>query len=115
MTKDLKYWKNNAEEDYMKVPISVLRYVAELEAEVESLQSQLADKKESARIWANKAMEAGNKKNELNLKLAKAEEDKKELLEVLIKAEENWKGNKLIGGTYERIVELINKHEKIQQ
>lgn len=30
-TKDLNYWKNNAEEDYMKVPISVLRYITELE------------------------------------------------------------------------------------
>ena len=29
--KDLNYWKNNAEEDYMKVPISVLRYISELE------------------------------------------------------------------------------------
>lgn len=31
MTKDLNYWKKNAEEDYMKVPISVLRYITELE------------------------------------------------------------------------------------
>jgi hypothetical protein len=29
--KDLSYWKANAEEDYMKVPISVLRYITELE------------------------------------------------------------------------------------
>ena len=29
--KDLAYWKNNAEEDYLKVPISVLRYISELE------------------------------------------------------------------------------------
>ena len=29
--KDLAYWKENAEEDYMKVPISVLRYITELE------------------------------------------------------------------------------------
>ena len=29
--KDLSYWKSNAEEDYMKVPISVLRYISELE------------------------------------------------------------------------------------
>ena len=29
--KDLTYWKNNAEEDYLKVPISVLRYISELE------------------------------------------------------------------------------------
>ena len=29
--KDLAYWKKNAEEDYLKVPISVLRYITELE------------------------------------------------------------------------------------
>lgn len=29
--KDLNYWKKNAEEDYMNVPISVLRYITELE------------------------------------------------------------------------------------
>jgi hypothetical protein len=29
--KDLNYWRNNAEEDYLKVPISVLRYISELE------------------------------------------------------------------------------------
>ena len=29
--KDLAYWKANAEEDYIKVPISVLRYITELE------------------------------------------------------------------------------------
>jgi hypothetical protein len=29
--KDLNYFKKNAEEDYMKVPISVLRYITELE------------------------------------------------------------------------------------
>lgn len=29
--KDLPYWKNNAEEDYKTTPISVLRYISELE------------------------------------------------------------------------------------
>ena len=29
--KDLEYWKKNAEGDYIKVPISVLRYITELE------------------------------------------------------------------------------------
>lgn len=33
--KDLNYWKNNAEEDYLKVPISVLRYITELEKQQE--------------------------------------------------------------------------------
>jgi hypothetical protein len=30
-TKDLEYWKNNGEEDYLHTPISVLRYISELE------------------------------------------------------------------------------------
>lgn len=29
--KDLQYWKKNAEGDYMTTPISVLRYISELE------------------------------------------------------------------------------------
>lgn len=31
MKKDLEYYKNNAKEDYALVPISVLRYISELE------------------------------------------------------------------------------------
>lgn len=34
--KDLAYWKANAEEDYMQVPISVLRYISELEEVVKN-------------------------------------------------------------------------------
>ncbi len=30
--KDLAYWEANAEEDYAKTPISVLRYLSELES-----------------------------------------------------------------------------------
>jgi hypothetical protein len=33
--KDLNYFKQNAEEDYMKTPISVLRYITELEQRLE--------------------------------------------------------------------------------
>lgn len=29
--KDIEYWKNNASEDYITTPISVLRYITELE------------------------------------------------------------------------------------
>lgn len=36
IVKDLEYWKNNAEEDYMTTPISVLRYISELEKEITS-------------------------------------------------------------------------------
>ena len=38
--KDLEYWKNNAEEDYITTPISVLRYISELEKEVEQLKNK---------------------------------------------------------------------------
>ena len=34
--KDLNYWKANAEEDYKQVPISVLRYISELETAVKN-------------------------------------------------------------------------------
>ena len=40
-TKDLDYWKNNAEEDYLKVPISVLRYISELEKITELLSQSI--------------------------------------------------------------------------
>ena len=33
MEKDLEYWKNNCEDDYLHTPISVLRYIKELEDE----------------------------------------------------------------------------------
>ena len=33
--KDLDYFKQNAEEDYIKTPISVLRYITELEQRLE--------------------------------------------------------------------------------
>lgn len=36
--KDLDYYKKNAEEDYMATPISVLRYITELEKTVKSLK-----------------------------------------------------------------------------
>jgi hypothetical protein len=39
--KDLAYWKENAEEDYMKVPISVLRYITELEERMYSEEKVL--------------------------------------------------------------------------
>ena len=38
--KDLNYWKNNAEEDYLLVPISVLRYISELEKQQERSYSE---------------------------------------------------------------------------
>ena len=43
MEKDLKYWEANAEEDYITTPISVLRYISELEQEVENLNQTLEE------------------------------------------------------------------------
>lgn len=34
MKKSLKYYKENAEEDYLTTPISVLRYIGEIERRV---------------------------------------------------------------------------------
>ena len=47
-TKDLNYYKNNCEEDYIKTPISVLRYISELEAAINYTHfcETLKDKKE---------------------------------------------------------------------
>jgi hypothetical protein len=36
--KDLNYYKNNCEEDYIKTPISVLRYITELEKQAPKKQ-----------------------------------------------------------------------------
>jgi hypothetical protein len=41
--KDLNYWKNNCEEDYLKTPISVLKYITELEKNNEAKQLTLTD------------------------------------------------------------------------
>ena len=38
--KDLDYFKQNAEEDYMTTPISVLRYITELEQRLEEIKQQ---------------------------------------------------------------------------
>lgn len=38
MNKNLQYYKDNAEEDYLTTPISVLRYITELESEIEFLK-----------------------------------------------------------------------------
>jgi hypothetical protein len=43
VVRDLEYWKNNAEEDYIATPISVLRYISELEKEVEQGKNRFSD------------------------------------------------------------------------
>jgi hypothetical protein len=43
MKKDLDYYKNNAEEDYMTTPISVLRCISELENTIEKIATKVLD------------------------------------------------------------------------
>ena len=43
--KDLNYWKANAEEDYMQVPISVLAYITELETVVKNCSIPVVSKR----------------------------------------------------------------------
>jgi hypothetical protein len=38
--KDINYWKNNCEENYITTPISVLRYISELERQQEKMYSE---------------------------------------------------------------------------
>ena len=45
-TKDLAYWKNNAEENYMTTPISVLKYITKLENQIETIKAQLPSDEE---------------------------------------------------------------------
>lgn len=47
--KDLEYWKNNCEEDYITTPISVLRYIGELEKAINK-NSVIPDVSESISV-----------------------------------------------------------------
>ena len=46
-TKNLQYYKDNCEDDYLKTPISVLRYISELEKEVENFQPKIVEIREA--------------------------------------------------------------------
>jgi hypothetical protein len=48
-SKGLEYWKNNAEDNYMTTPISVLRYIGELEKAIE--ESKANHKTEHGKTW----------------------------------------------------------------
>jgi hypothetical protein len=54
--KDINYWKNNCEEDYITTPISVLRYISELEKIVTSSQTT-SDKWKEYQDWLNETPE----------------------------------------------------------
>jgi hypothetical protein len=51
---DLAYWKENAEEDYMKVPISVLRYITELEERMYSEEKAKEMEKQKNKLQAER-------------------------------------------------------------
>jgi len=40
--KDLAYWENNCEENYLTTPISVLRYITELEKSIKLMQTAVS-------------------------------------------------------------------------
>ena len=42
----LAYWKNNAEENYITTPISVLKYIHKLEEHIETIKAQLPSDEE---------------------------------------------------------------------
>jgi hypothetical protein len=44
--KDLAYWKNNCEENYLTTPISVLRYITELEKSIQLMQAAVVGQSE---------------------------------------------------------------------
>jgi hypothetical protein len=54
---DLAYWKNNAEENYMTTPISVLKYIHKLEEHIETIKAQLPSDEEIAREASNEYQE----------------------------------------------------------
>ena len=49
--KDLNYYKNNCEEDYIKTPISVLRYITELEKKNEAEQLILSGVSQRSKLY----------------------------------------------------------------
>ena len=49
--KNLEYYKVNAEEDYINVPISVLRYITELEVEFNKKQNNYFKSSEKMAEW----------------------------------------------------------------
>jgi len=74
--KDLNYWKSNAEEDYKQVPISVLRYITELETAVKNCSIPLVSNNEVAlRAFLQKFVndcEMGDAHEPLHLEEAKS-------------------------------------------
>lgn len=61
IVKDLTYWKTNAEENYMTTPISVLKYITELETHIETIKAQLPSNEEVVAKWMRDKIKLGNK------------------------------------------------------
>jgi len=56
----VEYWKQNAEEDYIKTPISVLKYITVLEEQAEQLRKH-AVMQRSEQLVCDKCTEGLNK------------------------------------------------------
>jgi predicted nuclease with TOPRIM domain len=91
MKKDLNYYKENCEEDYITTPISVLRYITQLEAGYNHAQTEIEQLKK----------------------------DKEELVEALKKCQDafrenlkkwNYKNEELMFNTLQNNKQLITKH-----
>ena len=61
IVKDLTYWKTNAEENYMTTPISVLKYITELETHIETIKAQLPSNEDMVAKWMRDKIQGGNK------------------------------------------------------
>tara|TARA_R110000868_G_scaffold174697_2_gene411544 strand:+ start:1641 stop:1847 length:207 start_codon:yes stop_codon:yes gene_type:complete len=57
--KDLAYWRTNAEENYMTTPISVLKYITELENHIETIKAQLPSNDEMVAKWMRDKIQGG--------------------------------------------------------
>jgi len=57
---DLAYWKNNAEENYMTTPISVLKYIHKLENHIETIKAQLPSNDEMVAKWMRNKIGGNN-------------------------------------------------------
>jgi uncharacterized coiled-coil protein SlyX len=88
MEENLEYWKKNAEEDYLNVPISVLRYIERLESKI--------DEQEKWRIELTSAI--GRSDDEID-ELQKKLEQRQHLVDLMKTDEEH--------GMYEATAEDI--------
>jgi hypothetical protein len=65
--KDLAYWKNNCEENYLTTPISVLRYITELEKSIQLMQTAVVGRSEQLQSIEDLIEFARNNAREWNI------------------------------------------------